>query len=84
MSTTTTPSPGRRAHLIAEHYFDGDPVPVTHHHVWVGYTAADVIREKVAVFKSNRTRYKRVGKYSVERYHCVGSWYRLTVEDVTS
>lgn len=78
------PSPGRRAHLVSEDYVYGDTVPVIHHHVWVGYTAADVIREKVAIFKSNRSRYKRVGKYAVERYCREDYWYRLTVEDVTS
>lgn len=83
MSGTSTPAPV--AHLTVEHYYAGDvePTSVTHHE-WVGYTAADVIRERVAVFKGNRSRYKRVDRCTVERYCADGYWYRIKVEDVTS
>lgn len=75
-----TPSPGRVARVTLTHYcLDGSSDATTRD--WNGYTAADALAEKRAVFKGNRSRHDLTDGV-LTRYGINGCHETYTAEDI--
>lgn len=73
------PSPGSVAVVTLDHYKDGEFMG-TCTNEWHGYTATDVIAEKVRIFRGNRSDHDYVG-LRVTRYMADGRMDVYTAGD---